>query len=195
MNLDQYKEKWNKEFNENNPINLNQLTQDVSKKFNSNILKLAFPEILIAGLSVFCALFLVAFFYHFNSVTHKLFAILAIILLTLIPAFNLRNIYKFYKIGQLSLPIDDTINSFSEQSTLFIKSQTYVQTLQIFSMALLIVLIPLVYSEELSNSQLAIAFIVGFILLLILSHFIKRIHKRHLLKNKMLLEFINSKED
>jgi membrane protein YdbS with pleckstrin-like domain len=172
MEMDNLKDQWNNirpGKADEQVLQEDNLRKIMAKKHNRMLLKIVIPEILIAGGYLFLVVFMLVFFAFFQGPWLFSLALAAIVLLLAIPAISLGSLYNYYRSGTLDAPIGTILTNLQRKGQFFLKIQYLLFALNILLLADLIVLVPLVYSEQLSWQSKITATAVGIILLLLLS--------------------------
>ncbi len=171
MDFDHLKEQWKdvKIDAQNTVLNEKELTRITSKKYRSNFFKLLLPELLLSVLYIFGIIFFIAFFKVFQIRLHTFLAIIAIFLLSLIPALNLFSFFQYYKASNLISPLDQTLSHLKIKGRRFIQMQHLLLVLKVVLFCICVILVPLVYNENPSTSSVVITSLIGAIIIALFS--------------------------
>lgn len=197
MDLDNIKNKWNKisEFSEDNlPIDKEQLQKITRKNYSNSITKIALSEIIFSSVHLYLLVFFVCFNQYFETTIQQFLCYSAIGLAIVLPVLSLSNIYMFYKTGTLLDSYRDTLKQFKQQCERFKKLQYTIILLNILLLLICVILIPKVYSENLSNTQMTIAFIITCLLTVWLLFRIWKFYKKQIKRAEELLKNLNKTE-
>lgn len=190
MDLDDFKQNWKKVTiaNSDTPlIHPEQLKKITRMKYRKQINKILFPELLIAAFCAFGAFFFTCFYTSFQTTFTQVLALVAIALLLMVPSWSLYHIFRFRQMGQLTLSYTDSLQLFQQQSRLYHRIQPVLAAAYVLLLSMAIVLVPKVYTEELSHSQMAISFAVGSLVLLLCLYKIWQYYKRQMEHTEALL--------
>jgi len=195
MELDQFKKEWEKvepSKKDDSIFNKQKLQKLTHRKFTTNILKIAIPKILLSLLCIYGIVFFIYFQDLLDNGFQLFLANLGIVLFIVMPILSLYSIYQFYKIGKVTVAPAETLKEFKRQSIRFNKMQYLLLGINILLFSVCVVVVPLVYSENLSNKQLAITFTIGFILVYWVSRKLRNYYQNQIRKNEELLRSLDS---
>lgn len=190
MDIDNLKDKW-KEVKTNEAgytsIDKESLKAITMRKKNSNLIKILVPEISFGLLYLFGLFFFLAFFSMFEGVFHIGLAVCAILLLLAIPALSLTAFYKYYKASQFDISLKQTLSLLEQKGRNFIKVQYVSAVLNILLFAICVVLVPLVYMENLNTKSIILSIVIGSVIVFLFSYCILGYYKRKVHRNEELI--------
>jgi len=172
MDLDKLKANWKSIEplqSDDHPLNQQSLKRVIGKKYDKTFFKMAIPEVLVAALYLYLLVFILVFNRYFTGTWLQVLAIMAIVLLLAIPIFSLTSFFRYYRTGKLAMPVVDALETLKKQGELFMKTQYLLLVLNLILMADLIVLVPIVYSENLDSIQKIVSVVIGAVIITILS--------------------------
>jgi len=164
MELDDLKNNWDKiDEHAEASMNKNQLLEITQSSYLKNVRRIFIPEIFISAFYLFLLFFFVAFNKMFDNQTLKILSYLAMLLLLVLPILSLMGVYRFYQTGKLMNTYNETLSLFKKQCKQFINLQYLTTGLNMLLLLLCVILIPRIYSEELSNTQTGYLFDIAYI--------------------------------
>jgi len=180
MDVDSLKDKWKdlQPAGANDSLTEANLKGIIGRRYNGLFVRMALPKVLIALGYLYWGLFLTVFFHFFPTVLLQTLAIGAIALLVAIPVLNLTAFFRYYRTGRLSLPVGDAMAIVQRRGRSFMQTQYFLFALNLVLMALLVVLVPLVYAEDLGPGTMATAMGIGAALLALVSGWMWRFYRR-----------------
>jgi glucan phosphoethanolaminetransferase (alkaline phosphatase superfamily) len=181
MDIDHLKKSWKKRssaISEDSSLDEATLKSIMGRQYKNLFLQILIPELMITAAYGFLILFLVVFFRFFNEFWLQGLAILAIGLLVAIPALSLTTFYRYYNSGKPTMAVKNTLAESKKYGQLFLRTQYNLLLLNLFLLADLIALVPLVYSEHLSTKQQVITIVIGSSLVLLISSFLWKYYKK-----------------
>ena len=126
----------------------------IKQRRHTNLfLRIAIPELIITTGYLILILFLVAFFSTFQSLLLQTMAIGAIGLLLGIPLLSIRSFFRYYSESSPDIPVSDALIKIKKSGQVYMRTQYWLLALNLILMALLVLLMPLIYSEYLSTTQ------------------------------------------
>lgn len=191
MDLDKMKSTWkamDEQERGNMPLDKKQLAEIVESKYARRMLKLAFFDVVLVGLCVFGILFFVVFFRFFEQTLNQILAALAICLLIAIPALRISSLYKLYETRKLTQSFQDTIEQFKLQAKQFAKIQLITSMLCVLLLGVLVVLVPIVYTERPTRLEMIVAFFILAIIFFGLTSVIRKFYRKQMAHINQLLK-------
>lgn len=164
MELDDFKNTWDeigkqvvgKQFV--NPKTLNKMTKS---KFNSNLQKIAIPEIIASIFCIGCAIYISFQFDLLDTVLFKTIGVTSISLLILLPTISLFSIRQLFKSTDIGKSYAETLKEFAVQKMKFYKLQKLNITLSYILLAVLMILVTKIFGKN-TNDENAYTMIFGF---------------------------------
>lgn len=160
----------------------------IRKKYKLNFIKIFIPKLIMGGLHLFGALFLILFFSFFEQPLHIFMAAVAIFLFVAIPFLSFFAFVQYYQSGNVTVSLNHQITSFHRKGKQFIRLQYFLTALRVVLLSVCVVLFPLLYSENLSLGQILVSVVVGAMIILFLSHKMWLYYKKRILHIENLLE-------
>lgn len=185
--LDKFKEAWKQVEPSKEEEKAFTPTPLVGKNYYKNIAKIALPQIPITALYGLGIVFFISFQHLLPHSNQQLLANLGIVLLLITVGLSWYSLYQFYKVGKMTTSPAATLVAFQKSNHSFQQLRKVILALQILLFAIAVAIVPLVYSEELTSSQMGISFAVGCLLVLFFAYKMKQYYNRQLEKNEALL--------
>jgi hypothetical protein len=185
MDIDKLKETWKMSAVANSGDDLLdevKLKHIMRKRYNALFFRIALMELLVAAGYLFLMFFLIVFFHFFQKLWLQIFGITAIVLLLIIPTLSLRAFFRYYRSGKPTQAVGDTLAEVRRSGQVFMKTQYMLLALNILLVADLVVLVPLVYSENLSFVQMMISISVLIGIVCVVSLLLWRYYKKRIKK-------------
>lgn len=195
MELDDFKNTWNEignQLNEKQSLNIKVLDSFSKKKFQTNLQKIALPEIIGSIICFGGAVFIGFQFNLLSTPFFKIVGVISIFLLILLPAISLFSILLLYKSADINKSYAETLKEFAVQKIKFCKLQKLNFTLSYLLMATLILLVtPLLgkNANTLSDNNFffLVAFGFGYVVLLSFSKWVFKKYNNIIKQTKELL--------
>lgn len=193
MELDDFKNTWDeigKQVEEKqffNPKTLNKMTKG---KFNSNLQKIAIPEIIASIFCIGCAIYISFQFALLDTVLFKTIGVASISLLILLPAISLFSIRLLFKSTDIGKSYVETLKEFAVQKMKFCKLQKLNITLSYILLAVLMVLVTKIFGKNTNDENayiLIFGFCFGYIVLLFFSKWVFKKYNKIIQQTENLL--------
>ncbi|MEM8508624.1 MAG: hypothetical protein AAF717_12380 [Bacteroidota bacterium] len=181
MELERLKEDWKSitpESGNGKLLSDAKLSEITKRRVKTNTYKVIIPKLLSSIPYFFGAIFLVAFSQFFDSQLMISIAILAVTICALIPILNVFAIARYKRMVHVTSSVNETLVFVQKQGRQFIRLQYAIGLLNILLIALFVVLIPLVYSEELSPEETLVSQCVGMLVVAFFSYRVWNYYKR-----------------
>lgn len=194
MELDNLKNSWTAA-NSQTKINTEMIDQITQSKYNSNVKKIVYPEIIGVLICLFGAIYIRFHFDKLDTDFMKGTGILAIILLVLLPIISLISVLQFHKIGDVSKPYAETLKDFALQKIRFHKLQKINVILCYLLLVTVIILFSKLFGEkDITESKLfwITSFSLGYIFLLSYSGWVAKYYGKTLQQTEELLKELNA---
>ncbi len=191
MNLEELKNRWNEvdvDLSDSTSLGKENLTRIARKDIKINFYKILIPEFVKGVLYLFGAFFLVVFFDFFSSLEHKVMASVSIFLLLIIPMLSIVTFIQYYKSGTPHGSPTESLHLLTRKGNRFIKLQYILAVLNVVLLCNCVVLIPLVYTEELNVSSIVTSIVVCLIIIAFLTRLIWRYYKKRVVEIQRLAE-------
>lgn len=192
MDLEQFKESW-KDVQPAEAEQQRLLTPLTLRQsgYTKNILKIALPEVLFGLLYAFGACFLVVFWSRLAEAAHQWLALGGAVLLVVMMGLSGYSLYRLYQVGTMTLAPAQTLAAFQASSRVFERLRAVLLALQLLVLGIAVVVVPLIYTEQLTNQQRLIGWSLGFVLVGVLGWQLKGYYDRQLQRNKALLQALD----
>ena len=141
-----------------NPEIFNKMSK---RKFNSNLQKIAIPEIIASVFCIGCAIYIGFQFDFLDTVLFKFVGVASISLLILMPAISLFSIQQLFKSTDIGKSYVETLKEFAVQKMKFCKLQKLNITLGYLLLAVLMILVTKLFGKH-TNDENAYTMIFGF---------------------------------
>lgn len=194
MELDDLKNDWENLTNQIHHQNMltSKIISDITKrKYHSQINKIKYPEV-IGGIICFLGLSYVGFnFIKLDSVFLQSIAVLAMLLLMIIPAVSFLSLTAFNSVDSLDKPYIETIKQFANKKLLFVKYQKINAFLSYLLLVTVIILLPkFFYGKDITVNKLfwIFSFSIGYLFLIFFSKWVKVCYGTTLRKAEELLK-------
>lgn len=198
MELDDFKNTWDemsKQVKEKQNFNLKTFDKMSKTKLNSNLQKIALPEIFASIICVGCAIFIGFKFHLLDTALFKIVGVASISLFILLPAISLLSIQQLYKSTDIGKSYADTLKEFAIQKIKFCKLQKLNFTLSYLLMAVLIILVTKLFGKnEISDNAyfFLIVFGFGYIVLLSVSKWVFKKYNKTIQQTEDLLNELSA---
>ncbi len=183
MDIDQLKSQW-KNMNTGDPkstgLSESQLKDVIRRRYRGRILRMLVPKLLMTGLYTYLALFILVFFEFFPGLWLTSLAVLALVLLFIIPVMDISALYNYYRSGRLDRPVGDTIESIRAQGIRFLRAQRMLMIFNLILLAVLVLIVPRVYSEQLDTVSIFRTIALGTGLTVLISLLLWRYYRKQM---------------
>ena len=157
------------------------------KKFWINVMKMILPEILLALFYLYGIVFFVAFQDIMPYDFQKVLANIAIVLLIIVPVFTLTSLYHYYLSGKMDESPNKTLIRLKKQGTRFTTTRYISLGLNLILFLLCILTVPSVYSEHLTRNEMSLTFLIGSLIMVVLSGFLWKYYNKQIKKNENMM--------
>ena len=198
MEIDDLKNKWENidiKITKQDKLTTKMIDQMTKNKYNINIKKIAYPELI--GM-IICSLSCIYIGFNFNklnSIYLQSIGVIAILILIILSAISLLNIWQFNKIGNLNKTYAEILIEFTREKIRFYQIQKVNFTLSCLLLVATIILLPRFWGgKDITESKYfwTFSFSFGFIFLLFFSKLVFKYYKNSLNQAEDLLKELNS---
>lgn len=193
MELDDFKNTWDemgKQAKGKENFNPKIFDKMNKRKFDSNLQKIAIPEIVASVICAGCAIYIGFQFNLLNTALFKIIGVATIALLILLPTISLFSIQQLYKSTDIGKSYTETLKEFAVQKMKFCKLQKLNINLSYILLAVLMILITRLFGKHTNNENayfMIFGFCFGYIVLLFFSKWVFRKYNRIIQRTEDLL--------
>lgn len=196
MELDDFKNTWDEMSNQVNVnLNLKIFNKMTKRKFNSNLQKIAIPELLATIICVGAVIYIGLKFNLLDTAIFRIAGVVAILLLLILPAISLFSIQQLYKFTDIGKPYVHTLKEFAVQKIKFCKLQKLNINLSYLLLAVVMILVPKFYGNHTDDENAYImlfGFSFGYVILLFFSKWVFKKYNRIIEQTENLLKEISA---
>ncbi|MGB3343126.1 MAG: hypothetical protein WBA61_04375 [Aequorivita sp.] len=196
MELDDFKNTWDEMSNQvNENLNFKIFNKMSKRKFNSNLQKIAIPELLASIICVGAAIYIGFKFNLLDTAIFRIAGVSAILLLLILPAISLFSIQQLYKSTDIGKPYVDTLKEFAVQKMRFCKLQKLNISLSYLLLAVVMILVTKFYGNHTDDENAYImifGFSFGYVILLFFSKWVFKKYNRIIEQTENLLKEISA---
>ena len=160
----------------------------IRKRIRVNFYKMIAPKLLSAIPYLFVALFLFNFDDVFLQPWHKVAYGIAMLFLIATPLINIFLTVRYQYTYSTTSSLDEVLRATRRGGQLFIQFQYVLAFLNTITLGLCILLIPLIYSEQLNTQEILFSYLIGTLVLLMLSRKVWRYYKKIIAQNETFLK-------
>lgn len=197
MELDEMKNLWNgvSKKVENQELLTKKLIEKVTEqKYHSKLNKIRYSEIIGAIICYLGAIYLIINFMKIDPLAEKIFAVIAIGLLLILPVISISSLNGMQKLKISSKTYLDTLNDFGKRKVKFLKFQKLNMSLGLFLIVVAIPVLSAIKGVDLSETEhfWTLTFPISMIAFLGFALWVFRSYNRSLKATEKLLSEINN---
>ena len=193
MELDDFKNTWDamgKQVEQKQNFNSKTFNKMSKRKFNSNLQKIAIPEIIASILCIGAAIYIGFQFNLLDTAVFRIAGVATILLLILLPAISLFSVQQLYKATDIGKSYADTLKEFAIQKMKFYKLQKLNINLSYLLLAVLMIIITKLFGNHTNDENayfMLFGFSFGYVVLLFFSKWVFKKYNRIIQQTENLL--------
>jgi len=198
MVIDDLKNKWeniNIQITKQDKLTTKMIDQMTKNKYNLNIKKIAYPEFVGMLICLLSCIYIGFNFNKLNSLYLQSIGIISILILIILSAISIINIWQFNKIGDFNKTHSQILKEFTLEKIRFYQFQKVNFTLCCLLLVATTILLPKFFNgKDITESKYfwTFSFSFGFIFLLFFSKWVFKYYKSSLNQAEDLLKDLNS---
>ena len=198
MELDDFKNTWDEiseQVKEKQNFNLKTFDKMSKTKFNSNLQKIALPEIFASIICVGCAIYIGFQFNLLNTTLFKFIGVVSISLFILLPAISLFSVQQLYKSADINKSYANTLKEFAVKKMKFCKLQKLNISLSYPLLALLMILVTKLFGKHTNDENayfMIFGFCFGYVVLLFFSKWVFKKYNKIIQQTEDLLNDLSA---
>ena len=193
MELDDFKNTWDamgKQVEQKQNFNSKTFNKMGKRKFNSNLQKIAIPEIIASILCIAAAIYIGFQFNLLDTAVFRIAGVATILLLIVLPAISLFSVQQLYKATDIGKSYADTLKEFAIQKMKFYKLQKLNINLSYLLLAVLMIIITKLFGNHTNDENayfMLFGFSFGYVVLLFFSKWVFKKYNRIIQQTENLL--------
>ena len=198
MEIDDLKNKWeeiNNQIIEQKKLSTSIINKMTKNKYHFNMKKIAYPELIGIIVCLLSIVYIGLNFYKLNSLYLQSIGIISILILIILSAISIINIWQFNKIGDFNKTHSQILKEFTLEKIRFYQFQKVNFTLCCLLLVATTILLPKFFNgKDITESKYfwTFSFSFGFIFLLFFSKWVFKYYKSSLNQAEDLLKDLNS---
>ena len=192
MNIEDLKKDWNKlsEFHQDNQLSEAEIKKFISKRNKITWLKALIPESIFILINLYLVFFLLVFNNMYDMLSLRILAFFCIVILMSQCIVIISTISIFNKQTKLLESFQNTILNLKQECETLNKRYYLIIIFSAIILICCIILLPKVYNETLSTTQLIWSNIVGLSILAFVKFIIYKFYKKLIVKNNAIKKIL-----